>query len=373
MKALFLIFHGFELYNGISKKIHYQVDALKKCGVDTQLCYIQIDEKGHQKRMIDDQILESFEYGIKGKIRKWVDYSAIFNYVCTNNINLIYIRSYHNANPFLISFAKKITKKKIKIVIEIPTYPYDNEYDNSSFANKAQLFVDKLYRKKLAKNIFRIITFSNYKNIFGAATINISNGIDFDAIKIKVPVEDKSNILRLISVAEIHNWHGFDRLLKGLSEYYKRERQLDILYDIVGYGDEQEISRLKKYVSDNNLDKFVTFHGPQFGDNLDKLFNNASIGIASLGRHRSGITNIKTLKNREYAARGIPFIYSENDDDFDNKNYIMKVRADESPINILDIIQFYQKVNSIPPIEIRSSIFNLSWENQMGKILSACK
>ena len=29
MKALFLIFHGFEEANGISKKIRYQVKALK--------------------------------------------------------------------------------------------------------------------------------------------------------------------------------------------------------------------------------------------------------------------------------------------------------------------------------------------------------
>lgn|GEM_PF-2383535 len=39
MKALFLIFHGFNPANGISKKIQYQVDALQACGVDTRLCY----------------------------------------------------------------------------------------------------------------------------------------------------------------------------------------------------------------------------------------------------------------------------------------------------------------------------------------------
>ena len=32
MKALFLIFHGFNPANGISKKIQYQVDALQACG-----------------------------------------------------------------------------------------------------------------------------------------------------------------------------------------------------------------------------------------------------------------------------------------------------------------------------------------------------
>ena len=34
MKALFLIFHGFEEANGISKKIRYQVKALKECGME---------------------------------------------------------------------------------------------------------------------------------------------------------------------------------------------------------------------------------------------------------------------------------------------------------------------------------------------------
>ena len=42
MKALFLIFHGFDKANGISKKIHYQVKALKECGVDARLCYYDI-------------------------------------------------------------------------------------------------------------------------------------------------------------------------------------------------------------------------------------------------------------------------------------------------------------------------------------------
>ena len=34
MKALFLIFHGLNPANGISKKIYYQVNALRACGID---------------------------------------------------------------------------------------------------------------------------------------------------------------------------------------------------------------------------------------------------------------------------------------------------------------------------------------------------
>ena len=46
MKALFLMFHGFDKANGISKKIHYQVKALKECGLDVRTCYYQTTPHG---------------------------------------------------------------------------------------------------------------------------------------------------------------------------------------------------------------------------------------------------------------------------------------------------------------------------------------
>ena len=42
MKILFLIFHGFDEANGISKKIRYQVKALRECGADVRVCYYDI-------------------------------------------------------------------------------------------------------------------------------------------------------------------------------------------------------------------------------------------------------------------------------------------------------------------------------------------
>ena len=103
---------------------------------------------------------------------------------------------------------------------------------------------------------------------------------------------------------------------------------------------------------------------------MDAMFNLADFAIGSLGRHRSGIQVIKTLKNREYAARGIPFIYSETDSDFDDMPYVLKAPADESPIDIYRIIDFYRHI-TLSPQQIRNSIDNLSWENQMRKVIEA--
>ena len=79
---------------------------------------------------------------------------------------------------------------------------------------------------------------------------------------------------------------------------------------------------------------------------------------------------IKTLKNREYATRGIPFIYSEQDEDFDHQSYVLKAPADESPINICDIIDFVDS-QSWNPMVIRHSVDHLSWKVQMQKVVES--
>jgi hypothetical protein len=114
----------------------------------------------------------------------------------------------------------------------------------------------------------------------------------------------------------------------------------------------------------------VIFHGQLFGDELTTVFNQCQFAIGSLGRHRSGITVIKTLKNREYATRGIPFIYSETDCDFDNQSYVLKAPADESPINIQGILEFLNTF-TMKPAEIRRTVAHLSWKIQMRSVVDA--
>ena len=105
-KVLFLIFHGFDPNNGISKKISYQVDAFKKCGMNVHLCYM--DEKDTKKRIIDGDVIADYGNGLLSKILKRTDFSAISNYVKKNQIDMVYIRSNHNANLFTINMVKNV-------------------------------------------------------------------------------------------------------------------------------------------------------------------------------------------------------------------------------------------------------------------------
>lgn len=367
MKALFLIFHGFDKANGISKKIHYQVKALKECGVDVRLCYYDITATGERRWMVDDEVIADFGTGTTAKVWKRIYYSPIADYARRENINLVYIRSHHNANPFTLNLVKHLKRTGAKVVMEIPTYPYDQEY--SSLSMKFHLAIDRCFRRQLSRHLDGIVTFSNAETIFGGKTIRISNGIDFDAIPIKQGRNDTSHELHLIGVAEVHYWHGFDRLVNGLAEYYRTNPEYKVYFHIVGpLSGERERKEILPVIRDNHLEPYVILHGPLHSEKLNAQFEKADFAIGSLGRHRSGITYIKTLKNREYAARGLAFMYSENDEDFDSMPYVWKVPADESPIDIPRLIDF-QRNQAMTPAEIRESVRPLSWKAQMQKVI----
>ena len=366
-KLLFLIFHGFDPNNGISKKISYQANALRECGMDVHLCYM--DETSGKKRIVGNQVIADYGNGFMSKIRKRTEFSSITRYAIENGIDFVYIRSNHNANLFTIRMVKQMKKAGMKVVMEIPTYPYDSEYEAQGISR--QIFQDKLFRKQLARHLDAIVTFSDYEQIFGQRTIRISNGIDFSNVKMKSTINDTSKELNLIGVAEIHEWHGFDRLVNGLAQYYSKQQEYIVKFHVVGYFFSTEGEEtFKKIVSDNHMEDYVILYGKKHGEELDSIFNRCDFGVGSLGRHRVGIDKIKTLKNREYAARGIPFVYSETDSDFDNMPYVLKAPADESPIDITIIIDFYYHV-SLTPEQIRTSIVHLSWNHQMQQVLNA--
>ncbi|MBB4044810.1 glycosyltransferase involved in cell wall biosynthesis [Bacteroides reticulotermitis] len=371
MKTLFLIFHGFSQASGISKKIHYQVKGLRACGADVRVCWLD-DTDNHKRRMIDNAILEDYGSGLKGKIRKRTGLDCIYRYAVEEGIEWVYARCDHNTTPFLINLYRKLQRKGIKVIMEIPTYPYDQEYKSLPLPYQYILFMDKCLRGTMARYIDKIVTFSDHKTIFGRPTIRIANGIDPDEIPLKKTLPDAPlNELHLIAIATIHPWHGFDRAIRGLANYYQQSPSptLRIMLHIVGVGVPEVVDEYHRLVKENNLVEYVHFHGAMFGSDLDTLFDHCQMGIGSLARHRSGITHLRSLKNREYAVRGIPFVYSETDSDFDIQPYVWRVPADESPLDMNELARFRESVH-LSPEEIRRSIEqSLSWKSQMQQVI----
>ncbi len=375
MKILFLVYHGFSDVSGISKKIHYQVKGLRENGHEVHLCYYDYDSNGHRCRYIDGVVIKDYGIGIIAGLRQRIDYDCVYKYCRDNKIEFVYARCFQNANPFLIRFFKQIKKLGVKSVTEIPTYPYDQEFVGFPFLTRVGLKIDQLFRHQLSSQMNAIVTFSDAETIFGQRTIRISNGVDMDSIPLHHYNESEDHSVHLIGVAEVHYWHGYDRLIAGLGEYYRNTiNPRSVYFHVVGgvwkseMYDSVHAPGFSELMDKYNIRDKVFFHGQLFGEELDHLFNKCCFAIGSLARHRSGITFIKTLKNREYATRGIPFIYSEQDSDFDDQPYVIKAKPDESPIDIPQILDFVDNHHFLPE-EIRKTIEHLSWKIQMQKVI----
>ena len=337
-----------------------------------QLCTVEIDKNGTQRRVCNGIEIDNFGNGFLAKFGKWIFFRNLTRYILENNINFLYIRSFYNANLLLLKMFSKLKREGVKIVMEYPTYPYDLETKSEHIRYQPIFFLNRIYRRSLSGKIDGIVTFTDLAEIDGVKCVNISNAIDFKSIKLSErPIYD-GKVFSMIAVAEVHFWHGYDRIIEGLKAYYSNGvPKVEVHFNVVGEGSIPDRDALIKLTSKLSMEKYVHFHNNQYGEALDVLFSHNHFAIASLARHRTGITNIKTLKNREYAARGISFAYSESDDDFDKMPYVYKILPNDSPIEIESLLDFYINLK-VSPQEIRSSIEGkLSWDIQMKKVVNS--
>ncbi len=369
MKGLFVVFHGMSAHSGISKKIAAQCAALERGGIRTELCCLKVAEDGRRLRTLGGETLSDFGGGLRGRLAHRFCFGALTRYIREEGIGFVYIRYDHNANPFTVRWLRALKKSGVRIALEIPTYPYDSEYRGQSFGMRTGLRIDRCFRRRLMRSVDRIVTFSDDPEIFGRPTVRISNGIDFDAIPLKAHYEEPPREIRQAGDAHNHPWHGFDRVIAGLAAYYRTNPARKVYFTIVGDGDPALLERYRRMAREGGIETYVALTGPLSGAALDAVFEGADMGIASLGRHRNGIAKLRTLKNREYAARGIPFVYSEQDEDFDAMPYVLKAPADDTPLDIAALVRFRDALH-MPPAAIRATVSDkLSWDRQMETVI----
>ncbi len=336
MKKLFFFtvidFENWEK-DGVCKKIISQVNVFREEGYDVETCYLL-----HGDTYINSKGVSKFIGHKKGLINKGTLCRYVYDYILAKNYDVVYIR-YGFAEKEFYHLLKQFRKISKTVILEIATYPYDKEF-SVGWDRKVALWLDKLYRNRMKKYIDRVVTFSNDSQIFGIPAIKIVNGVDFNKIKIR-NIKSKDDTINLIAVASMSRWHGYDRFLNGLGEYYRSGGKRKVVIHLVGNG--EEIPVYKDIVSEYHLSENVVFYGAKSGEELDQIYDKCSIAVASLALHRLNVFLASTLKTREYAAKGLPIITSSEIDIFpsDKCSFICKFSEDEQNINIEQVINFY--------------------------------
>lgn len=316
---------------GVSKKIDMQIEEFNK--------YFQIKELEIKadKRTLFQRLLGLYPTASIAR-----NYSKALEEL--KDPDFIYVRR-TVADRAYIEFWKEIKRRnpKCKIIIEIFTYPYDK--DDFAKWNAWPFYIKELiYRRRLKRYVDRFVTYTADKEIFGIPTIRTTNGIRVEGIQ-RINGNYEENKIVLLGVAYMQRQHGYERVIKGLRNYY---RNADGSYRVYLYlvGDGPEKIKYQELVEKFHLQKYVKFYPNTTGKELDVLYDASDIALGAFGMYKVGYyAPVGALKTRECLAKGIPLISGSPIDVLDDKFVYARIFPnDDSAIDISEIIKFYESI-----------------------------
>lgn len=265
--------------------------------------------------------------------------------------DVCYIR-YLAGDVWFSRFLRMLKKnnENIKIVMELADYPV-TYYMKVSLLYRILYFPiylkELIARKSYRKYVDRIALLSSHGEnyVYGIPTLWIENGIDLDSIRKRVPAG--TDEIHICAVAAMQIFHGYDRLIEGLYQYYNGGGSRMIVIHFVGGEDVagNECQRYREMSGNYHLDDHVVFHGFLTGDDLDNVYDSCNIAAASLGMYRIGYKVANSLKVREYLAKGLPVISGGPVDLFKSHDfmYCLECPNDDTPIDVNALIAFFDQ------------------------------
>lgn len=356
---------------GVSNKIVMQCRAFEKIG-------FEVENLSSGIRSLRGQFDKAnpLSYGINYRIiKKKIIQSS------SNTIDYCYVR-WAPTSRGLIDVLKELKEihPNIKIILEIPTYPYKQEL--KGLINVPNAIRDYLYHNQLKKYVDIIVTPSplrETKEIYGIKAMEIKNGIDIDVVKARTFVEHNESVINIIGVALLVPCHGYERIIEGIAKYYqcKELNEPEIKFYIIGEGSaKQDLQNLTKTL---HLEDHIIFTGRKEGKELDEYYDLADIGVGSLGMYKiNWFGTENALKTREYCAKGLPFITTSIDATFNRGDfeYCYVVDNSNTKINIHEINCFLLKLRKkYSDMQIINNMrcyadMNVSWTKILKDIIT---
>ncbi|MDD3228498.1 MAG: glycosyltransferase [Oscillospiraceae bacterium] len=358
MKLLYLTFQeNSVLYAGVIKKIKGQSAAFAKLGFNVTYS-LWSGNFFHFYGANPGTVPISAEHGVMNRF-----YEIAIEHLEHHSYDILYVRLDRIDFGVIRLFQHARTAGIQKIIVEIPNYPYLDTYRNSyrfvknkakraAFALKVNLraLEDQLAGPKLRGLCDAVILYGDHTDSFyGVKAMNATNGINCDALP-AVPWPKSGPVIQIIGVAGTLWWQAYDRVLRGMQQYYQENKnpQFDFHFTLVG-GDAKEMPEFRKLVTNLNLQDRVEMPGFQTGKNLQAYYNRSDVGISTIGCFRRGITRCSSLKAREYAAVGLPFLYAYDDESLPGDvAWALRVPNNDTPIDMEQLAQFVLACRSDP-------------------------
>lgn len=210
----------------------------------------------------------------------------------------------------------------------------------------------------------------------------ISQGIQK---KISIPKEKKSfilplgsdilsdtdkafNSIQLLYVGTLTNRNIIDTI-KGYVEFIKSHPHISTHYDIIGDGENNELSEMNEYIKKVNMEKYVTLHGRLPYSALKPFFHSHNVGVSYIP-----ITDYfeyqPPTKTFEYILSGMVCLATStkaNEEVITTKNGILHKDNSMAFKEALEII--LQKQDTYNSNTIRNTLLDYQWKNIIEKYL----
>ena len=361
-KIAYIFLNASDKDNSVQRKIASQISGLNNLGIDISgffftysamaeiygitaihSCPLSI---GHSK----------FMFGIRKKNRmtlnllKWADEHV-------GEYDKLYIRNYRPGFYwwlFLLKYGyKSITEHQTMEYLEVKALAKENPFGlkPSKFLSWFEhtllpMFNEKIFGSLALGVTSKIVAVTREIGEYEVrrafpqkpALAVIANGIDVEAYPLRTPpVFDgkQLKIMMLVGGSTAVDWHGIDLVMQGIEQY---QGPIQIQLWLLG-----DIRVLKPYEAPYIVK-------PGFADKkmLNELSDTIHIGLGSFASQRKGLNEACSLKMREYAARGIPAVYGQEDADYEylfEEGLALKL-SPMTPPDMQKIIAFTNKMYS---------------------------
>jgi glycosyltransferase involved in cell wall biosynthesis len=303
--------------------------------------------------------------------------NIIFGYLLKHRFqggfpSVVYIRGLRISSNYG-RFLRLAKEMRAVVCVELPTWqPLLRK--RCSFRTFAADILDRIQMFLYRRYIDCFVNFQGYTRMFGKKAIPLDNAISADGIRQKA-FRPPDGCIRLIAVASMEAYHGYERILQGLSTYRrtKGSEAVPIQFHLVGEG--RQTAFYKDLTRQLGLEDAVFFYGKKAGLELDLLFNVCDLAVGTLGAYKIGLTKMSPLKTKEYCLRGIPFLYAYEEGGLPpGCRFCRLLPNDASEVKMEDVIQFYREsYKNFPELQeamICHAQTHYSWKTQFQKLFT---
>ncbi len=320
-----------DLTNGVTLKVRAQIEAFKQLG-------FQVTTATYRQNQISIQ--NDYVSLVKdSKFRRRDLFIEIRKFSKLNQFDVAFIRFPH-FDLSVMSVLRLLKKKGVRVYLEIPSFPVN--YPKKSLRVKYFQFFDNIHQHLLKKYIFQVLAVgSPSKTIYGIHNKTIPNGYMHETKPTEMHACQPEQI-DILSLSSFYDIHGFDRLIEGYKLYMESNvHSTTVNIHLVGDGPCK--SDLVSRVLTLKLEDYIKFYPPMSNDELNDLYKIVNMGCAPLAIHRTNYTYASPLKTKDYFQKGLPYFCAYEEIGIDtNYPYVLKFPLDDTPIDIHQIVSFYQ-------------------------------